>query len=201
MWNRALAMLCLLTPAAALAEEAPPPASSESMVAPVPEDGFAKGTIGFSFPVTLLTNIASVAGGLAEQVPTINVLYFTNGKTAFDLVIGLNIHKQQVLDNSVPPMAVDSTAFGFAIGAGYRMYKAKGDFHTFLEPQAILEWGDTGNSATATVTGNFLFGAEIDLVERLSVSGAVGGGVVAANKFKDIQLATTATLAVNLYWK
>jgi len=39
------------------------------------------------------------------------------------------------------------------------------------------------------------------LVEWLPVSGEVGTDVDFANKFKDIQLPTTANLAVNLYWK
>jgi len=34
-----------------------------------------------------------------------------------------------------------------------------------------------------------------------SLSGSVGGGVTANGTFDDIKLATTASLAVNLYWK
>ena len=44
-------------------------------------------------------------------------------------------------------------------------------------------------------------GLERNLTPWFSVSGAIGATVNFASTFKDIQLATTATLAANLYWR
>ena len=46
---------------------------------------FAKGTLGLSFPITLLSNIGSVSSR-TEAVPTIDLLYFLSDKDAIDLI-------------------------------------------------------------------------------------------------------------------
>ena len=198
MWKTiAITLALALAGSAALAqtpasEPSPPPASS---------DAFGKGTLGLAFPVTLLSNLqGAIVGG--EQVPTIDLIYFLNGKTALDLIVGINLHKEQVVDNSIPPMTTDQTIFGFAAGIGYRMYrKPHGPVLMFIEPQAVLTWDDTSNSDLVDILALGQLGVERMLVDWLSISGAVGAGVDFANKFKDIQLATTANLSVNLYWK
>lgn len=198
MWKTiAISFALALASSAALAQA---PAMESSPPAPS-ADAFGKGTLGLAFPITLLSNLGSAVGG-GEQVPTIDLIYFLDGKTALDLIVGLNLHKTQVVDNSIPPMTTDETIFGFAAGIGYRMYrKPHGPVLMFIEPEVLLTWDDTSNSDLVDILALGQLGVERMLVDWLSVSGEVGAGVDFANKFKDIQLATTANLAVNLYWK
>jgi len=198
MWKTiAISFALALASSAALAQA---PAMESSPPAPS-ADAFGKGTLGLAFPITLLSNLGSAVGG-GEQVPTIDLIYFLDGKTALDLIVGLDLHKTQVVDNSIPPMTTDETIFGFAAGIGYRMYrKPHGPVLMFIEPEVLLTWDDTSNSDLVDILALGQLGVERMLVDWLSVSGEVGAGVDFANKFKDIQLATTANLAVNLYWK
>jgi len=160
-----------------------------------------KGTLGVSFPLTLLSNITSSVSLTAERVPTINGLYFLSEKAALDIVTGLLVHKSRYYDNSMPPVAHDQTNFGFAIGLGYRMYKHTDKFHTFFEPQAVLAWANVSDTSTLELSGLGMLGAEAMFAEWASLQGAIGGGVTANGTFDDIKLATAANLAVNLYWK
>ena len=160
-----------------------------------------KGTLGVSFPVTLLSNITSAVSLTAERVPTINGLYFLNEKAALDMVVGVLVHKSTFYDNSVPPVGKDQTNFGFALGLGYRMYKHTDKFHTFFEPTAVLAWANVAETATLELSGLAQIGVEAMFTEWASLQGAVGGGVTANGTFDDIKLATNANLAVNLYWK
>ena len=160
-----------------------------------------KGTLGISFPITLLTNITSAVSLTAERVPTINGLYFLDETSALDIVFGVLVHKFVFYDNSMPPVAQPKTNFGFALGAGYRMYKHTNKFHTFFEPQAVVAWHNVSSTAQLELTGQALIGAEAMFTEWSSMQGSIGGGVTANGTFDDIKLATTASLAVNLYWK
>lgn len=160
-----------------------------------------KGTYGISLPFTLLTNITSAVSLTAERVPTINGLYFLNEKAAIDVVAGVLVHKSTFYENTVPPMPREQTNFGFAFGAGYRMYKHTDKFHTFIEPQAVLAWANVKESATLELSGLFMVGAEAMFTEWASLAGSIGGGVTANGTFDDIKVATNANLAVNLYWK
>jgi hypothetical protein len=162
---------------------------------------FESGMLGFSFPVTLLSNLTSAVSLTAEHVPTIDILYFLGDSTALDFIAGVNVHKTRTYTNTMPPTAVDDTNVGFAAGVGYRMYKHRNRVATFLEPQVVMEWTNLSNSATFEIAANGLFGAEVMLATWCSVSGAVGAGFSLGNKGKDIQLATLANLAANLYWK
>jgi hypothetical protein len=184
------------TPANPAAAPAVPVAGVNSSGAP-----FTKGTLGVSFQMTLLSNISSAVSLTAERVPKIDLLYFLSSTAAVDLVAGFNFHKTQVYNGATPPMAVDRTSTGFAAGAGYRMYKHRDHVATFIEPELVLEWTDVSNSATLTVNALGVFGVEAMLSSWCSLSGSVGGGLAAGNKFKDIQIATNANLAANLYWK
>ncbi len=181
----------------------PEPAAPPVAVAGVNSSGapFTKGTLGLSFSMTLLSNLSSAVSLTSEQVPTVDVLYFLSETAAIDIVAGLNLHKTQEYDLSTPPMAKDVTRFGFAVGAGYRMYKHRDHVATFIEPRLVLDWSHASDSATLAIEGLGLFGVEAMLASWCSVSGAIGAGVNLTNKFKDIQLATTGLLAANLYWK
>lgn len=182
---------------------APPSSSAAVSVPGVAPDGgpWQKGTLGISFPITLLTNITSAVSLTAERVPTINGLYFLDEKRALDVVAGILVHKSRFYNNTVPPMPVDQTNFGFAVGLGYRLYKHTDKFHTFFEPQGVLAWANTSDTATLELSALAMIGAEAMFTEWSSFQGTVGGGITANGKFEDIKVATTANLAVNLYWK
>jgi hypothetical protein len=182
---------------------ATPPASPPVAVAGVNSSGapFTKGTLGLSFSWTLLSNLSSAVSLTAERVPTVDILYFLSEKAAVELVAGFNIHRTQQYNNATPPMAEDVTIFGFAIGAGYRMYTHRDRIATFIEPRAVLEWANANDSATLEIDAAGLFGAEAFIQSWCSLSGAIGAGLTFGNKFKDIQFAPTANLAANLYWK
>jgi hypothetical protein len=195
--TRTIALIGALVTATATAAHAqetdmstPPPGG--------PDEAFHKGTLGFAFPFTLINNIAGSVGGLVERVPTVDIVYFLSDKAAVDVIVGLNFHRKQALD--AMGNGVDTNLLGFAIGAGYRMYSSKNNLRSFIEPQLVLSWADTSASATFGINAGAAFGLERNLTPWLSISGAVGGSLNFANSFKDIQLATSANLAANLYW-
>jgi len=163
------------------------------------DEAFHKGTLGFAFPFTLLSNVAGSVTGTIERVPTVDVVYFLSDKAAVDVVVGLNFHREQVVD--AMGNGVDTNLFGFALGAGYRMYSSKNNLRSFIEPELVLNWGDTSNSATFGINAGAALGLERNLTPWFSISGAVGAALNFANSFKDIQLATSANLAANLYWR
>jgi len=164
-------------------------------------DPFQKGTIGFAFPITLLTNLSGAFAIGGEPVPTVDILYVLDNKAVLDLIVGLNLHKEQVTTNAVPPTTTDQTVFGIAAGIGYRMYKHVGSLHTFMEPEVVIAWPDTGATESLDLRAAGYFGVERMLTEWMSLSGAIGVGLDAANKFNNLQVATNANLAANLYWK
>jgi len=172
------------------------------MTPPAPagaDDTFHKGTLGFAFPITLLSNVAGSVGGTAERVPTVDVIYFLGDKEAVDLIAGVNFHRTQAVDAAMN--TVDTNRFGLAVGAGYRMYRARNNLRSFLEPQIVVSWPDTSVGDSLTLGLGGAMGLERGLAPWLSVTGAVGAALNFTNSFKDIQLATTANLAVNLYWR
>lgn len=175
------------------------PVSEPSPTPTAPGGVYAKGTLGFSFPLTLITSVAGANFG-GEPISTIDLIKFLSDKAALDLIVGLNIHKTQTFSGT-PPVAADATVFGFALGAGYRMYKHKDSLHTYIEPQGVLTWGNTSVSESLALDVSAVFGVERQIVEWMSFGGSVGAGLNLTNSFKDIQFATRATLAVNLYWK
>ena len=81
------------------------------------------------------------------------------------------------------------------------MYSTKNNLRSFLEPQAVISWPDTSSTAALTVNLGGSMGVERNLTPWFSVSGAIGATLNFANSFKDIQLATSAKLAANLYWR
>jgi hypothetical protein len=211
--ERLLAVLVTLTPAVAFAQ--PDPATPEGAPAPSPSATapgdagspavFKHGTMGLSIPISLLTIDLGALGGTTETVPTANVLYFSDPTTAFDLIVGLNLHHTEDTTTGNPPVPVaGGTIFGVAVGAGYRMYKHhSARIHTFLEPSVLVAINDFGNAAdTVSLRAGAALGAEAMFTEWFSVSGTIGAGVSFTQKFKDIQLATfTSGLSANFYWE
>lgn len=188
------------TPGAAHAQEidmgagtSPPPAAAPT------DDAYHKGTLGLALPITLLSNVAGSLTGTVERVPTVDVVYFLSDKAAVDLIVGLNFHRKQGVNAA--GMTVDTNLFGFAAGAGYRMYTTKASLRSYLEPAAVLSWPDTATSSTFSLSASVAFGVERPVTPWFAVTGQIAGGVAFANSFKDIQLATSAGLAANLYWR
>jgi hypothetical protein len=196
-----LALLLSTAVAHAQAPDAGAPAAA-APAAVMGDDPFQKGTIGLSFPFTLLSNVAGSVEGLAvaEPIPTVNVLYFMSDKAAVDLIGGINLHDEQTVD-ATTMMTTSTTVFGFSLGAGYRMYKHDGKMHSFVEPSVALFMGDTSRSQTFGLRGGFQYGLERLLTDWMSLSGAIGGAIIATNKFDDIQLVPTANLAATFYFK
>jgi hypothetical protein len=190
--------LCSAT-AAAQGTEAPAPAP-----APMPTtggDAFQKGTLGITFALNLSAELGSTT--LGESVPTIGIMYFLSEKAALRLTAGINVHKEQVVNNATPPMSSDTTVVGFALGAGYRMYKPVkvGRVHPYLEPEVNLAWPDTSQSAALLFGIGGQFGVEAQLADWFTLSGGIGADLDFQNSFKDIRFATAGRFAANLYWK
>jgi hypothetical protein len=160
-------------------------------------EAYQGGTLGFSIPITVIG--AATGAGAGEPPPTVDIVYFLDDKAALDLIVGLNVHRKHTV--SAMGASADSTLIGAAAGLGYRMYSSKNGLRSFLEPQAVLSWGDTSSTDAITVNLGGVLGLERNLTPWFSVSGAIGATLNFAGAFKDIQLATTANLAANLYWR
>ncbi len=204
MFKNSLLAVLLLSSIARAQPEVEPGAGSTSPAPPLQPattgDPFQKGTLGFSFPMLLLSNLVSTAAGL-EPVPTVDIVYFLDNKSAIDIIGGANLHKKQVLSTGTPPMTTDQTSFGFAAGIGYRIYTHKDKLHAFIEPEAVLGFFDVQTSSTFYIRPAILFGAERTLADWFSLSGAIGAQAQATNSFHDLQLASTAQLNANFYFK
>lgn len=199
-------ILIALGATTAAAQGTDPAAPAPANPAPMPGvaaggDAFAKGTLGVTFGLNLSAELGPAT--LGETVPTIGLMYFLSETAALRLTGGINLHKEQVVNNATPPMATDTTLFGFALGAGYRMYRPVkvGRVHPYIEPEAHLYWPDTSQSSQVLVGVSGQFGVECMLGDWFSLSGGIGAGLDFTNSFKDIKLATAGRLAANLYWR
>lgn len=180
----------------------PPTPAPEPAAAPAAtgdDAAFHKGTVGFSFPFTLVSNIAGSVQGGAGAVPTIDFVYFLNDKAALDLIGGINFHHFEAA--AADGTTSDENVFGFAAGLGYRKYSSKNNLRGYVEPAVVLVWPNTSNSDSFTVDLGLSLGVERNVTPWFSVSGAIGARADFADSFKDIQLKTDASLAANLYWK
>ena len=197
--NSLLAIAALTASAHAQGTEAPAPAPAPAPMPASGGDAFQKGTMGVTFALDLTSELGPTLG---ERVPTIGFAYFLDDKSAIRLNAGLNIHKEQVTNNATPPMTSDTTVVGFALGAGYRMYKPVkvGKVHPYLEPAVTLAWPDASQSATLLFGVGGQLGVECQLADWFSLSGGLGAALDFANSFKDIRFATASTLSANLYW-
>jgi hypothetical protein len=199
MFKNSLIAIALWS-ATAAAQGAETPAAAPAVMPASTTDAFQAGTLGVTFGLNLGSEIKAALG---ETVPTVGLMYFLSDKAALRLTAGINIHKEELVNNAVPPMATDTTVFGFALGAGYRMYKPVkvGRVHPYLEPEARLAWPDTAQTSTVLVGIGGQFGVECLMGDWFSLSGGIGADLDFTNSFKDIQLATTGRLAANLYWR
>lgn len=200
MFKKTLLVIALgSATAAAQGTEAPAPAP-----APMPAtggDAFQKGTLGITFALNLSAELGSTT--LGESVPTIGIMYFLSEKAALRLTAGINVHKEQIVNNATPPMSSDTTVVGFALGAGYRMYKPVkvGRVHPYLEPEVNLAWPDTSQTSALLFGIGGQFGVEAQLADWFTLSGGIGADLDFQNSFKDIRFATAGRFAANLYWK
>jgi hypothetical protein len=200
MFKKTLLVIALSSATAgAQGTETPAPAP-----APMPAtggDAFQKGTLGITFALNLSAELGSTT--LGESVPTIGIMYFLSEKAALRLTAGINVHKEQVVNNATPPMSSDTTVVGFALGAGYRMYKPVkvGRVHPYLEPEVNLAWPDTSQTAALLFGVGGQFGVEAQLADWFTLSGGIGADLDFQNSFKDIRFATAGRFAANLYWK
>ena len=165
---------------------------------------FKHGTMGLSFPVSLALNFTVNTGtGTPAPPPVtpIDLLYFNDANTAYDLILGFNLTHASVTD--AMGNTTSSTTFGATVGAGIRMYKHhSARIHTYLEPAVVLhsdDVGSIGDNLTLGVGG--AVGVEAMLTEWFSLSGQVGAELDFGNKFKDITLQTVRDgLFANFYW-
>jgi len=160
------------------------------------DEAYHDGTLGFSIPFTVISG--AIGGAAGEPVPTVDIVYFLDDKTALDLIVGLNFHRKQVVDAMAK--ATTQNLVGIAGGLGYRMYSMKKGLRSYLEPQVVVSWPDISATASLGVNLGASLGLERTVTPWFSVSAALGGALNLTSSFKDIQLATTAKLAANLYW-
>ena len=199
MVNRSLLTISLLAVAPTVAgAQTPDNPGGTPPAATSGGDPYQKGTLGVAIPVATASSI-NVSSLLFEPVPTVDILYFLDPRAAVDIIAGINLHKEQI-SAGMPPVTMDKTVFGFAAGAGYRMYKHMDKLHSFIEPAVSIGWADTSNSSSFALHLAGYFGAERTVTDWFAFAGAIGAGVNFTNSFKDIQLATTATLFANFYW-
>jgi len=159
-------------------------------------DAFHAGTLGFSIPITVVGG--ATGAGAGEPPPTVDIVYFLDDKSALDLIVGLNIHRKHTVD--AMGNGADTNLIGLAAGLGYRMYSVQKSLRSFIEPTAVVTVPDISNTSTLGVNVGVALGLERNLTPWFSITGALGATLNFANSFKDIQLATAATLAANLYW-
>ncbi|HUJ62094.1 MAG TPA: hypothetical protein VLX92_26490 [Kofleriaceae bacterium] len=187
------------TPTEGGGSAAPPPPTA-APAATTTDPAFQKGTLGFSLPVLLVSNVSGLTTAVGG-VPDIDLVYFLDDKSALDLIVGIDIAKTTTTTGT-PPMTSSNTTFGFDIGAGYRMYKHKpGRLHTFMEPALIVSWPDTSDSSFLTVRAQFGIGAEVMLADWMSFGGEGYVGFSETDGFNEFSFATGASLVANLYWK
>jgi hypothetical protein len=160
------------------------------------DEAYHSGTLGFSIPFTVIAG--AIGGAAGEPVPTVDIVYFLDDKTALDLIVGLNFHRKQVVD--MMGKATTTNLIGIAAGVGYRMYSMKKGLRSYLEPQLVVSLPDVSATASLGLNLGASLGLERNVTPWFSVSAALGAALNLTSSFKDIQLATTAKLAANLYW-
>jgi hypothetical protein len=160
------------------------------------DEAFHDGTLGFSIPFTVIG--AAVGAATGEPPPTVDIVYFLGDTSALDIIVGLNFHRKHAVD--VMGNGTDANLIGAAFGLGYRMYSTKNNLRSFIEPQAVISWGDVQSTSALIVNLGASLGLERNVTPWFSVSAQVGATLDFGNSFKDIQLATSARLAANLYW-
>jgi hypothetical protein len=154
---------------------------------------FKKGTLGLSFGIP--------AGGAAPGY-AVSVVDFIDDHTAYDFLVGFDIHKSDGNAMAMPP-TMSGTTVALTAGLGYRLYKHHtARVHTYLEPAVVLSSADLGSIGdNLTIGAGASLGVECMFTEWFSVRGQAGAQLAVGNKFKDIELTTaTSGLYANMYW-
>ena len=197
MLKSSLLLLVLAAPLAAHAQPEPDVTASNAVdqnkVTGESPLVFKKGTLGLSFGIP--------AGGAAPGY-AVSVVDFIDDHTAYDLLVGFDLHKSDGNAMAMPP-TMGGTTFALTAGLGYRMYKHHtARVHTYLEPAIQLSSADLGSIAdNLTIGAGASIGVECMFTEWFSVRGQAGAQLAVGNKFKDIELTTaTSGLFANMYW-
>jgi hypothetical protein len=135
-----------------------------------------------------------------DPAPVIDLLYYLDKGSAIDIIAGINFRRHQVTNPMPPPPTTDTTQFGFALGVGYRLYKSKASTHVYLEPKVALAFPDANSNLGAVFRAALDFGVEQSLGSSFSIGGAIGPAFVFGNSFKDIQIASSASLFAIYYF-
>lgn len=154
---------------------------------------FKKGTLGLSFGIP--------AGGAAPGY-AVSLIDFIDDRTAYDFLVGFDLHKSDGNAMAMPP-TMGGTTFALTAGVGYRLYKHHtARVHTYLEPALVLSSADLGSIGdNLTIGAGASIGVECMFTEWFSVRGQAGAQLAVGNKFKDIELTTaTSGLYANMYW-
>lgn len=152
--------------------------------------------------------------GLSVGIPTassdgqVNIAYFKDAHTAYDLFFGFDL--AHTPDTTAPGMmgmpamtTPGSDKVGVSAGIGYRLYKRNSErIHTYLEPFAQLASADLGSVSDNLMLGvGGALGAECMFTDWFSVRGQVGVALTVGSTFKAVELATsTSGLYANFYW-
>src|SRR5690348_10541458 len=112
-----LALLLFTATARAQDEPTEPTPTPAAPAAAAPAAGsaggaFQKGTLGFSLPIALISNLGGAISILTEPVSTVDVVYFLDGKSAIDVIAGINLHHEAITNNATPPVTTTTTLFG-----------------------------------------------------------------------------------------
>jgi hypothetical protein len=191
------ALCATATVASAEDEVTPTPTPAPTPMAPSGGGPFTKSTLGLS------VSVPGISPGYL-----MDIVYFLSDKAAIDILGGIVFtHAPGVPATATTPAGSATNAFGFSIGAGYRMYTHKGQvIHTYIQPYGLLSSIDVGNAGdnfALQVGANF--GAEAFVNDWLSFRGQVGAAIgansTAGNTLATIALATTTGLFANVYWK
>ena len=93
-----------------------------------PPEIFHHGTMGLSF------DVATTASN-----PVIDLTYFTDPATAYDIIFGLSYAHTQSMTTGMPPVTTPGAdLFGFTLGLGYRMYRHHSSkVHLYLEQRSV----------------------------------------------------------------
>jgi hypothetical protein len=155
---------------------------------------FKHGTLGLSFAVP--------SGG--QPPPEVNLLYFTDQKTAWDVVVGaaLAVTGDSTPPPPAPPVA-GGTKFGVVAGLGLRMYKHhSARIHTYLEPLVKVSSADLGSIGdNLVIAGAGVIGVECLMTDWFLIGGQAGLGLSFADKFKTINVGTaTSGLYATFLW-
>jgi len=182
-------------------DEVTPPTPTPAPTPTAPSAGgapFGKGTYGISVGIA----------GFGTPSYVLDFVDFLNDKAAIDILGGIKFDKTPGVTDPVTGMTTGGgSVFGFALGAGYRMYTHKGTtVHTYIQPFGLLAATDVskfGDTFGLELGGNF--GAEAFLNDWFSFRGQIGAALTfnstPKKTLQTIGFETVTGLYANVYWK